>query len=139
MSRKTLIYIAGGLMSMLGLLHLIAQIGMMQSNQMPAIMLDMEQFKIEMMGTHTLLKFHNGFSIMMGFLLCLFGSFILITATIWLDVKSKLLFLIIMHAIMLIISISYFHVLAYRTITLVVLCLVTAYLKPFEEQTGKMI
>ena len=59
----------------LGALHLAAHFAGSQNPNADtqAVLNQMQALKIDLFGQHDLLKFHNGFSIMMGVLLAVFG------------------------------------------------------------------
>jgi hypothetical protein len=98
---------------LLGIAHLsVTAMGAPESEQLTRLLADMQNYKINLFGEHDLLKFHNGFSLMMGFLLSSFGvqNFVLSEA-ITINRKAQWITVAI-TAIALVISILYFHLLA---------------------------
>lgn len=115
---------------LLGLLHLISHIfGKPNDPNLDKLLLDMQNFKIELMGEHNLLKFYNGFSIMMGFLLAAFGVQTYLLSNEILKNKTALLATIIITIIAFILAVMYFHVLAFSLIGISMICYVTAFVK----------
>lgn len=115
----------------LGVIHLLAQFYMGKPTDPVAnkLMLDMQNFKIDLMGQHSILQFYNGFSIMMGFLLSAFGIQHLILAKEILTNRYALLGSIFITAIAVVIAVVYFHVLAYGFLFTSLVCFVIVFLK----------
>lgn len=111
----------------LGVLHIMAHIiGNINPNKTTIIVLNqMANHKIQLFGEHSLLKFHTGFSLMMGFLLLAFGIQNLLIAKI--IYKKYLISIIIITAIILVLSIIYFHLLAIGFIFTSLVCYVLSY------------
>lgn len=101
---------------LLGFLHLSAHFGMDKNAEASQLMLDMQSFKIQLFGEHDLLKFHNGFSIMMGFLISAFGLQNLLCAKFITENKKVLLASIGISLVSFIIAFIFFHILAYSFI-----------------------
>lgn len=123
----------------LGILHTLAHIaGNLNPNQETMVLLqEMESFKIDLFGEHTMLKFHNGFSLMMGFLLSVFGIQNLIIGKSL--SKKYLLSNIISTSIMLALSVVYFHVLAIVFILFSLLCYLLTFKKRFLKKKIRSI
>lgn len=112
MSKSTLKLISGILLVFLGLCHQSAHVMFSLESNPPPIVEDMKAFKIELMGTHTLAQFHDGFSLMTGFFLLFLGFIILILRK---KINDHTLDFVITATIFLvcILSVFYFHILAY--------------------------
>ncbi len=108
---------------LLGIAHLsVSALGAPENPQLTQLLADMQNYKIEMFGSHSLLKFHTGFSLMMGFLLSSFGvQNLVLCDSIALNHKAQWTTVII-SAIALIIAIFYFHILAYGFILFSFIC-----------------
>ncbi|SFC38904.1 hypothetical protein SAMN05421780_10569 [Flexibacter flexilis DSM 6793] len=111
----------------LGALHLVAHFAgnANPSSEILAVLRQMKNLKIELLGTHDFLKFHNGFSIMMGFLLSVFGFQNLMIA----DVVTKKLLIssIVITIILLLLSMLYFHLLATAFFAISLICYLIFY------------
>jgi hypothetical protein len=112
MKSTTLKLIAGILLIFLGTCHQGVHLLFELDPDKPQIVFDMMNYKIEMMGTHSLMKFHSGFSIMTGHFLMSLGLILIL-------LRKKLSDKSIDYAItgillfIFIISVLYFHALAY--------------------------
>lgn len=123
---------------LLGLLHLMAHFGMMVREEPNQLMMDMEAFKIQLFGELSLLQFHIGFSIMMGFLIVAFGLQSLLCAKFITQNKGALFSSLVISAISFLIAFTYFHVLAYGFILFSTACFtLTAFLREEEVPTAK--
>lgn len=125
--------IASILFIILGILHTISHIiGNLNPDKTTlALLTQMNNHKIQLLGEHSLLKFHTGFSFMMGFLLSAFGvQNLLATAVVS---KKYLLSAIIITAIALALSIIYFHLLATAFIFTSLVCYILAYKKLWKQ------
>lgn len=113
----------------LGILHTIAHIaGNLKHDQASIVLINqMANHKIQLLGEHSLLKFHTGFSLMMGLLLSSFGIQNLLVAKIL--NKKYLLSTIIITIFALILSILYFHILATMFILLSLIGYILSYKK----------
>jgi len=113
----------------LGILHITAHvIGNLNPDKATlAILNQMANHKIQLFGEHSLLKFHTGFSLMMGFLLSAFGIQNLLVARIM--NKKHLVSTIIITAIALVLSVTYFHLLATAFIFISLICYILSYKK----------
>ncbi len=120
---------------LLGILHLLFQFGPKPDDAaLHQLYFNMENFKIKMMGVHSMLKFHNGFSINMGFLLFVFGLQSFLLAKEILNNSLVLISTIVITAIIFMIALIYFHVLAYGFVFFSFFCFVMAYfLKPLPQ------
>lgn len=98
---------------LLGIIHLGAHFGMTPPDDAKELLEDMNSYTIELMGNHSLMKFHNGFSVMMGFLLSAFGLILYQLRTAILASRSVLLTVFLITVIGFGISFMFFHVLAY--------------------------
>jgi hypothetical protein len=87
----------------------------------------MDNFKIQLFGEYSMLKFHTGFSLMMGFLLSAFGIQNLVVANI--VNKKQLIFTIIITAIVLILSLVYVHLLATTFVFISLVAYILSYKK----------
>lgn len=127
MITKTALFKAGAIaFILLGLLHLNAHFGIAGDEKASQLMLEMEAFKIQLFGEHNLLKFHNGFSIMMGFFFCASGLQNFFGADYILRSKKALYTSIFTAAASFIIAFTYFHVLAYGFILFSLVCFTAA-------------
>jgi hypothetical protein len=118
---------------LLGLLHLSAHFGMDKNEEASQLMLDMEALKIQLFGEHDLLKFHNGFSLMMGFMLAAYGLQQLLCAEFILQSKKALLSCIMITAFSLLIALLFFHILAYGLIAVSLGCFAIAAFLPLRS------
>lgn len=113
----------------LGLLHLMAHfVGSFFLDQKAIeLMGQMDNFKIQLFGEHSLLKFHTGFSLMMGLLISAFGIQNFLAA----DSISKkyLMSVIIITAIALVLSITYLHILPTVFISISLICYILTFKK----------
>ncbi len=115
---------------LLGLLHLLFQFGPKPDDAaLHQLLANMESFKIKMMGEHSMLQFHNGFSINMGFLLFAFGLQHLLLANEILKNRMAFISTILITAIIFIIALLYFHALAFGFVFFSLLCFVVAFVK----------
>lgn len=118
----------------LGALHLGAHFAgnANPSPEILAVLKQMENLKIELLGTHNLLKFHNGFSIIMGFLLSAFGFQNLMVADV--ITQKYLISTIIITIVLLLLSLLYIHFLATAFILISLVC----YLKFYKQMQEKL-
>jgi hypothetical protein len=112
----------------LGFFHLVTYIIVIASSR-PSVealqlMHDMEQFKIQLFGTHTFLKFHKGFSIMTGVLFIAFGVQNLVMAKA--TGKRGIVSLFIMSLTAAVVSACYFHLLATALLVFSAVCYLVA-------------
>lgn len=107
---------AGVSLTLLGILHLLAHFLGPNSEDVPVVIQMMRDYEIELMGTHTLWSFHTGFSLMTGLFMITLGVLQLSHAS-KID-HSILRTLIIFTVISFMISVFYFHPLAYGLILL---------------------
>lgn len=114
----------------LGLLHLMVHFGMALNHEPTQLMLDMQNYKIHMFGEHSLLKFHSGFSIMMGFMISAFGLQNLLCARFILANQTALFSTLFISVISFGIALVYFHILAYGFILFTLACYAVAANKP---------
>lgn len=116
----------------LGILHTMAHIvGNLNLDKTTLVVLNqMANHKIQLFGEHSLLKFHTGFSLMMGLLLSAFGVQNLLVAKI--INKKYLISTIIITAIALVLSIIYFHLLATAFIFISLICYILSYKKLWQ-------
>lgn len=120
---KTSIFKTGAIaLILLGIIHLGAHFGMTAPDDAKPLLDDMNAYTIELMGRHSLLKFHNGFSVMMGFLLSAFGLIIYQLREAILVNRTTLLTVFLISAIGFGISFIFFHVLAYGFFLFSTLC-----------------
>lgn len=116
---------AGVSFSLLGVLHLLAHFMGSKGESIPDIIVQMQAYEIELMGTHSLLSFHLGFSITTGLFMVTVGMFLVIHAK---KIDGKMLrTLIFFVTVTLITAIIYFHILAYGLILIGLILLVIAY------------
>lgn len=115
---------------LLGILHLLTQVfGKPNDPNLDKLLVDMQNFKINFMGDHNMLKFHSGFSIMMGFLLSAFGIQNFLLAREILNNKAASLSMIAIAACCLIIAVKFFHVLAFGLIGISLVCFLVAFIR----------
>jgi len=113
MNKLTLIKAGSIAFILLGIAHLsVAAIGAPESEQLTRLLADMQNYKINLFGEHDLLKFHNGFSLMMGFLLSSFGAQNLVLSEAIVTNSKAQWTTVVITAIALVISILYFHLFA---------------------------
>jgi len=108
---------------LLGLLHLFSYLLLANKPSdavLAALLNDMNNYKIQFFGSHSLLKFHKGFSIMMGVLISAFGVQNLIASKGL--TKSYLVPSMVITGIALILSVSYFHLLPISFLSFSLLC-----------------
>lgn len=113
MNKLTLIKAGSIAFVVLGIAHLsVTAMGAPESEQLTRLLADMQNYKINLFGEHDLLKFHNGFGLMMGVLLSSFGAQnLVLSEAIVVNRKAQWTTMVI-TAIVLVISIVYFHLLA---------------------------
>jgi hypothetical protein len=117
----------------LGFLHLLFQFGPKPDDlALHSLLADMENHKIKVMGVHSLLKFHNGFSVNMGFLLLAFGIQHLLLAKAILSNKTAFVSTIIITAVIFVIALIYFHALAFGFVFFSLFCFSMAF---FQKKT----
>ncbi|MEQ8905190.1 hypothetical protein [Ekhidna sp.] len=126
-SSKTWIKAAGVSLTLLGALHLIANFLGPKSAEVPEVIRLMEAYEIDMMGTHTLLSFHKGFSLMTGLFMIAIGVIQLAHAS-KID-RSILRTLILFTFLSLAVSLYYFHPLAYGLILIGLIFQLVAFAK----------
>lgn len=121
--------IASSLFIALGILHTLAHItgSLNPDKALIEVLNQMADYKIQLFGEHDLLKFHTGFSLMMGFLLSAFGFQNLMTAKS--INKNSLISIIIIAATALVLSIVYFHLLTTSFIFIALVCYLLSYNK----------
>jgi|GEM_PF-3454685 len=123
---------------LLGILHLLAHFfGKPNDPILDKLLIDMQNFKINLMGEHSLLKFYNGFSIMMGFLLSAFGIQTFLLAKEILDNKNAFISIIVISIIAFVIAVMFFHILAFGFIFISSVCFTIAFIKnKFQNETN---
>lgn len=104
--------ISGISLLILGGIHLAVHVLFQLNPEKPPIVAEMNAFEINLMGTHTLLKFHEGFSLMTGFFILFLGVIVLMVNRKLQDISLDRWLLVIIGSLV-VISIVYFHVLAY--------------------------
>ncbi|MCZ8519938.1 MULTISPECIES: LIC_13387 family protein [Paenibacillus] len=119
-ARGTLRYysFASWLFVLLGLLHNVVFV--LRSSMNPAVRVQnpviqsMEDYKIELFGTHTMLQFYEGFSLTMGCLFLLLGFMnVLVSRSLPLPaLRSAALFNAFACLVLTALSLVYFHLLA---------------------------
>ena len=132
---KITLYKAGSIaFILLGIAHLsVSAMGAPENPQLTQLLADMQNYKIDMFGSHDLLKFHNGFSLMMGFLLSAFGVQNLVLSEFIIVNRKAQWTTAVITAIALVIAFTYFHLLAYGFILFSLIC----YSIPLFGQTQK--
>lgn len=139
MINKPTLYKAGAItFIILGLLHLNAHFGMGGDEKASQLMLEMEAYKIQLFGEHNLLKFHNGFSIMMAFLFSAWGLQNFFGAESILKSKKALYSSIFTAAVSFVIAFIYFHVLAYAFILFSLVCFTVAAVKSGKGEISRV-
>jgi hypothetical protein len=134
---KTRLYKAGSIaFILLGIAHLsVSALRAPENPQLAQLLADMQNYKIEMFGSHNMLKFHNGFSLMMGFLLSSFGvQNLVLSEFIAINRKAQWTTAVI-TIIALVIAFIYFHILAYGFIFFSLIC----YSIPLLEKSDMML
>ena len=126
----------------LGVMHLLGHIVSGEFDvKDTALIQDMQNYKLQFMGAHNVLKFYNGFSITMAFLISAFGiQCLLLTEEILLN-KKAYYSLIAITAIEFILALLYFPIFVFSTFLFAILCFVIALRKNknIEQQTTKII
>ncbi|MFY0688591.1 MAG: hypothetical protein JXQ90_15560 [Cyclobacteriaceae bacterium] len=136
MSRENILLTGAWMVMSLGIIHLVAHFALPANTQEGTeLMNKMQTFEIQLFGMHNLLKFHQGFSIMMGFLLIVFGISIHMTKTVWLECKYKLAVLVVLMIMAMVITFVYFHLLAYGILGCELFCVVLTYFIPAPERS----
>ena len=103
--------LSGLTLSLLGVLHLLAHFSLPPEDA-PPVIAQMEQTTIELMGTHTLLQFHVGFSVTMGALMIAYGGMMVLVGAE--PVRPAVLRLhTVICAVMVGLTVLYFHPLAW--------------------------
>ena len=115
---------------LLGILHLLAHtLGKPSDPVLDRLLLEMQNYKISLMGEHNILKFHTGFSIMMGFLISALGIQNFLLAKEILANRMVFASVIMISAIAFMIAIMYFHILAYGFILFSLACSTIAFFR----------
>ena len=107
---------------LLGLIHLAAHYGMPAPESAQTLIHDMETYTIELMGTHSVLDFHNGYSIMMGLLMFIFGLQSYLVSHAILDNKAALWVTFLVSLVAFVVAFIFFHILAYGFILFSTIC-----------------
>ncbi len=130
---KKLNYFKAGAIAymLLGFMHLVSQMQKdgLSENVLQTLM-RMKNTTFHFMGQHDLMQFYTGFSITMGFMLFAFGL-----QTFLINKPSRQIIVadILISLVVLILSIIYFHPLAYSFIAFSLLCFVICLLKPVND------
>lgn len=122
MNKSTTFKVGAIALIALGIIHLGAHFGMTPPEDAKPLLEDMNNYKIELMGTHSLKKFHDGFSIMMAFLMIAFGVLAYQLRDAILMNRSVLWTTFIVALIGFGIAFIFFHVLAYGFLLFSTLC-----------------
>ena len=125
--------IGSSALATLGIIHLLAHFAMVAPDDAQSVIDAMTNYKLELFGEHSLMKFHNGFSVMMGFLMLLLGVQNYLLAPHIINNKSILSIIILGSLILLGIALYYFHILAYGFLFFSSLCYVFTYIKVQRE------
>jgi hypothetical protein len=125
---------AGLTLATLGMLHLASDILARSQGDMPAIFQDMAAYKIQMLGTYSLLQFYTGFSVIMGVMLVLYGLNVWLTARGSFSAipKNMFAFNVIASLILFVLTAVYFHPLAYGFCLAAFLLFALSSLKRFQ-------
>ena len=103
--------LSGLTLATLGTVHLMAHFSM-RPEDAPPVAVQMQQTTIELLGTHTLLQFHIGFSVTMGALLVAYGAMVGLIAA-----EPQRRAVRLLHAavcvVMVALTVVYFHPLAW--------------------------
>ena len=131
---KRLFGSAGLTLALLGMLHLATDISARSQGDMPAIFQDMAATKIRMLGTYSLLQFYTGFSVIMGVMLVLYGLNVWLTARGSFSAipKNMFAFNVIASLILFVLTVIYFHPLAYGFCLAAFLLFALSSLKRFQ-------
>ena len=103
--------LSGLTLALLGGVHLLAHFSLSPEDA-PPVIAQMEQTTIELMGTHTLLQFHVGFSVTMGALMIAYGAMIMLVGADPVRPAVQRLHVAIC-AVMVGLTLLYFHPLAW--------------------------
>ena len=110
MKKVRLISLSAYLLLILGILHLLANL--LAKPDDPAfqeLLMQMDSYKIEMLRTHSMLKFYYGFSVTMGALFILYSALIIVLSTT-IAANSKFCLMILISIFSLhVLTIIYFH------------------------------
>jgi len=128
---KLKIFKAGAItIVVLGVLHLIGQASSKLADPQGLALLEaMENYKIKMLGEHSVLKFFKGFSTTMGVLIIAFGAQNLLLATAIVKSKRNIASTILITAISFVLAVTYFHALAYGMLLLAFICFIVAFFR----------
>jgi hypothetical protein len=131
---KRLFGSAGLTLALLGMLHLATDILARNQGDMPAIFQDMAAYKIRMLGTYSLLQFYTGFSLIMGVMLVLYGLNVWLTARGSFSAipKNMFTFNVMASLILFVLTVVYFHPLAYGFCLVAFLLFALSSLKRFQ-------
>lgn len=111
----------------LGVLHLQGHIVGGEFNVKDAALIqDMQNYMLQFMGEHSVLKFYNGFSITMAFLISAFGIQCLLLAEEILHNKKAHYSSIAITATVFILSLKYFPIFVFCTFLFTLACFVIA-------------
>ena len=112
MKSVNLLYLVGsGTYIFIGFAHLLAHLARPVEFTRTKLYRDMSSYKIEFLGSHSLLKFHEGFSLAMGLLFITFGFLAILTreAALVSGKKTVILFHIFAGIGYLLIMLFYAH------------------------------
>ncbi len=110
--------------AMHGLSHLAK--GNIDDPKLANTLAEMSNTTIDLLGEHSIMKFYDGFSLTMGFLLLAFGLQAFVT-----DKPGKKIVLvdILVTLITLILTIRYFHIIAWSFMGIALVCFVISYIQ----------
>ncbi len=117
----------------LGAMHELSHLtkGNINDSKLANTLAEMENTTIHFLGEHSLMKFYDGFSLTMGFLLLAFGLQAFVT-----DKPGKKIVLvdILVTLITLILTILYFHIIAWSFMGIALVCFVMSYIQMKKAQ-----
>lgn len=130
MKNTTIFKIGAWAPVILGVLHLQGHIvGGEFDVKDASLVQDMQNYTLQFMGEHSVLKFYNGFSITMAFLISAFGIQCLWLAGEILQNKKAHYSSIAITAIVFILSLKYFPIFVFSTFLFTLACFVIALIK----------
>lgn len=113
MKKARFVSLAAYLLLLLGILHLLANLFAKPDD--PAfheLLTQMDSYEIEMLRTHSVLKFYYGFSVTMGALLILYSTLIIVLSPTIVANQKICLMISISTFVLLALTIFYFHFIA---------------------------
>jgi hypothetical protein len=122
--------LGSGAFIFLGIMHILTQLaGKPLDPDLDLVLLAMQNYKIQLLGDHSLLEFYTGFSLIMGSLLSAYGVQNFVLAQEIVANKKIFISIIISTLFILVLAILFIHILAYGFILFSLFCFLIAYQK----------